>query len=101
MNHLARPPIAVYPERTLRAGRPGVINVFLVRAADDAVGLHYALDAELVEERDYLFGDLKAVANVTMVAIPLAHLRDFAAVLLDDPGDQLGCPAVVGAVVSQ
>jgi len=98
MDQFAGPAVTVGPERAFRAHRPMVIDVFFMRAADDRLWHHHAADAELLEEADYLFDDVKVLADIALVAIPFAHLCGLATLVLNNGRDQLGSAAIVRTI---
>jgi len=89
MDQIAGPAVAISPERAFGTDGSLVIDAFFVGATDDLLWHHYAENAELIEECDRLFNDLNGVADITVFAVPLMHLRGLAAFILDDCRDQL------------
>ena len=94
----AGPPIAAGPERAFGAGRPLIVDAFLMGAADDPIGHADAQDAMVGEKCRDVGQDLGIVANVAVRREPFPHDARVGVLMLDDRDDQLAGPLVVGTI---
>jgi hypothetical protein len=73
---LTREAVASLPELADGAPRTLIVDAFLMRAADDAVGHGDGPHAVLRYEIQHFLGDAGVVAHVAGVEFPVAHLAD-------------------------
>ena len=83
------PAVVVSPERAFWKDRSLVVDVFFARAADDPFRHRHAENAIQIEEGADLFDEFQGVADITVFAVLLLHLRGLAAFRLDNCRDQL------------
>src|SRR5262245_34403052 len=84
-----REAVASFPELADRAPLTLVVDAFLMRAADDAVGHGDGQHAVTRHELQHLLGNAGVVAHVAGVELPVAHLADFRVLGRNDADDDL------------
>ena len=98
MHALPREAVASFPELADRAPLTLVLDAFLMRAADDAVGHGDRQHAVTCHELQHLLGNAGVVAHVAGVELPVADLADFRVLGRNDADDDLAGPVRVGAI---
>ena len=98
MPDLASPAIPFRPERAEGTRRAGVIDAFLMRAADDPVGHGHGSNAVFLEEENDLFKNRSILAHITLVHEIAPEICRGIVLFRDHRGGQLGGSAIVWTV---
>src|SRR5258708_5883678 len=99
MYDLARPAIAIRPERALRADLIfRIVDSLFVRAADDPVAQHDRFRLVGGDELDNLSANHGICPDVLIFGEPPLQLRRLSSIACDDRNCYFGCALVIGAV---